>query len=181
LIKNNIKKTGLKAAVNGRSTENNTENIYKNEIEIQEEDLRPRNILIDYDTYIKDLRQDLLQESYEITPREITMYVVDAREISIKDIESLSKMINNRNLIVNLFSVGNIDFTELTLFGLCVTGEVNFSDGSLINMDSLTSIPKDVLKRIAKKISKRTGVEAKTLIKFYKNKATVCPCEIFIA
>lgn len=181
MIKNNIKKTGLKAAVNGRSTENNTENIYKNEIEIQEEDLRPRNILIDYDTYIKDLRQDLLQESYEITPREITMYVVDAREISIKDIESLSKMINNRNLIVNLFSVGNIDFTELTLFGLCVTGEVNFSDGSLINMDSLTSIPKDVLKRIAKKISKRTGVEAKTLIKFYKNKATVCPCEIFIA
>ena len=174
------KRSGVKASGSGQSSENNTDNINNDQPVRLEEYSKPRNMLIDYDTIKEDLYQDLLEESYKKTSREISMYVVDAREFSLEDIESLSKIINKRKLKVNLIAVRCIDFTELTLFALCVTGEVYFPKDTDIHMESINPIPKNVLKRISKKISKRIGVKAKVISKFYNDKAIVNPWDLFI-
>lgn len=179
-MKNKLKKSyGVKATGSGQSAENNTGNINSDQPVRLEEYSKPRNILIDYDTNADDLYQDLLEESYEKTPRDITMYVVDAKEFSLEDIENLSEMINKRNLIVNLYAVKCIDFTGFALFGLCVTGEVNFSANTDIHMESLNSIPKNELDRISKKISERIDVEANVVSELYNQKAIVEPGVIF--
>ena len=94
-MKKKLKKSsGVKATGSGQSAENNTGNINSDQPVRLEEYSKPRNILIDYDTNADDLYQDLLEESYGKTPRDITMYVVDAKEFSLEDIENLSEMIN---------------------------------------------------------------------------------------
>ena len=179
-MKKKLKKSsGVKATGSGQSAENNTGNINSDQPVRLEEYSKPRNILIDYDTNADDLYQDLLEESYEKTPRDITMYVVDAKEFSLEDIENLSEMINKRNLIVNLYAVKCIDFTGFALFGLCVTGEVNFSANTDIHMESLNSIPKNELDRISKKISERIDVEANVVSELYNQKAIVEPGVLF--
>ncbi len=179
-MKKKLKKSsGVKATGSGQSAENNTGNINSDQPVRLEEYSKPRNILIDYDTNADDLYQDLLEESYGKTPRDITMYVVDAKEFSLEDIENLSEMINKRNLIVNLYAVKCIDFTGFALFGLCVTGEVNFSANTDIHMESLNSIPKNELDRISKKISERIDVEANVVSELYNQKAIVEPGVLF--
>lgn len=179
-MKKKLKKSsGVKATGSGQSAENNTGNINSDQPVRLEEYSKPRNILIDYDTNADDLYQDLLEESYEKTPRDITMYVVDAKEFSLEDIENLSEMINKRNLIINLYAVKCIDFTGFALFGLCVTGEVYFSANTDIHMESLNSIPKNELDRISKKISERIDVEANVVSVLYNQKAIVEPGVLF--
>jgi hypothetical protein len=176
---NNLKTNGVNGAGSGKSPENNsgeTNNILPVK---QEEDLKPRNMLIDYDTNMDELYQDLLEESNKRDPRETTMYVVDARDFSFEEIENLSEVINKKKLIVNLTAVSCMDFTEATLFALCVTGEVNFPKDTHIHMESINPITKNELKRISKKISKRTGVEANVVSELYNQKAIVEPSAIF--
>lgn len=173
------KTTGVQGIGTGKSPDNNSSETNNIQPVILEEVLRPRNILVDYDTNLDDLYQDMLDESYEKTPRAISMYVVDAREFLLEEVEGLSKMINKRNLIVNLNALDCIDFTGLALFALCVTGEVYFPYNTDIHMESLIPIPENELKRISKKISKRIGVEAKLVSRLYNQKSIVEPNVIF--
>jgi len=173
------KTTSVKATSSGQSPENISGETNNIQPVISEEGLRPRNILIDYDTNLKDLYQELLKESYKDNPREIRMYVVDARNFSLEVIEKISEMINKRKLKVNLDAINCIDFTGLALFGLCVTGEVYFPNNTDIHMESINPIPKNELNRISKKISERTGVEATVVSELYNQKAIVEPVNIF--
>jgi len=175
----NEKNTGVKDPGTGKSPENNSGETNNIQPIIPEEDLCSREIFIDYDTNINDLYEDLLEESYKVNPREITMSIFNARELSFEDIENLSEMIHKRKLKVNLHAEESLDFTELTLCALCVTGKRWFSYNTFLNMESIHSITKNELERISKKISKRTGVEANVVSELYNRKAFIEAWVIF--
>jgi len=177
--KKHKKSSGVKASGSGQSAENNTDKLSDFPVIEPGENKIVRNIVIYNDTDINDLQQQVIDESHELEPRDIMYHVICAKQFPLKKIEDLGKTISKSNLIVDVNAVGKIDFIEFAFFALCVTGKVNFLEGCKIEMNSLSPIPKNVLKRISKKISKRTGVDAKVISKFYKDKAIVDPWDLF--
>jgi len=178
--KNNKKKAGLKSACSDMSAENNTDCIKNAPVKENGENKIVRNFIIYSDTDIYELGQEIIMESYKKDPKDFSLHVICAKQYTLNEIKDLGKTIYNSNLTVNVYATGNIDFIGFAFFALCVTGDVYFLEGSKIEMSSLTSIPKSELKRISKKISKRIGVKAKVISKFYNDKAIVDPWDLFI-